>query len=473
MGKRPETKIQHIDFDQNIGQNWFVELEDYTRTFLQRQVDQGERGYFSKGDFDVETINYFLNPEKKNSFIDLLKFLDQVLNKSGIQAASGKHLGYIPGGGLFENAVGDYLSTLSNYYSGVSFASPYAVKMENALINWASNLIGYEREAKGNITSGGSVANLTALFTAKKARGIQSKNIEKQVIYLTSQTHHSINKALKVTGLDEAVIRCLNINQHFEMEVADLERQVKMDQKEGLFPFLVISNAGSTNSGAIDQLDEIATVSAEHHLWHHVDAAYGGAFLLSKQGKKQLSGIERSDSVTIDPHKGLFQSYGVGMVLVKKGDLLFQAFAEDADYMRDVDSEESTASPSNLSIELSRPFRGLRLWMALKLHGIEKYAAALDEKLLLTQYLFRKLKGLNFIIGPPPKLSVVLFRTENDLLTKALIQEIHKEGKVFISSTVIEGEIWLRAAILSHRTSMMEVDQLIEFLTQWLQNKNK
>lgn len=471
MEESKGDRIAHIDFDPNPSELYLEKLKAHSQNFLKELSASETKSYRSGEKIEADKVDAWLDPDQKQSFEELLDFLPSVLNKSGIQPAFAGHLGYIPGGGLFENAVAAYLSSLSNYYSAVSFASPYAVKLENSLLAWMAKIIGYGEEAMGNITSGGSIANLSAIHAAKNAKGVAVEDIRNQVVYLSSQMHHSLKKALKITNLNQAVLREIRVDKNLEMEMNHFAEQVSQDLEQGLEPFLVISNGGSTNSGAVDDLSAIAKITRKYKIWHHVDAAYGGAFLLTEKGRKFLQGIEAADSVTIDPHKGFFQSYGIGMILVKNGQHLFDAFSEDAEYMRDAKLSDGNISPANLSIELSRPFRGLSFWFSLKIHGKEKYAQALNEKLLLTQYLYHQLKKEGFEMGPKPKLSVLIFKLSNDQLNRDLLHDIHKDGKIFISSTGIQGKIWLRAAILSHRTSFKEVEQLIQFVSAWRKAK--
>ena len=247
----------------------------------------------------------------------MLDLLEERIDKTGLNPASGGHLGYIPGGGIYASALGDYIAAITNRYAGVFYASPGAVRIENALINWMGKLIGYTDNFGGNLTSGGSFANLIAIATARSAGKIKSKDLESTVIYVCQQAHHSILKALKITGMEECIIRIIELDDHFRMNIDKLQLQIEKDKKEGLHPFLLLGNAGSTDVGAVDPLYEMAAIAKENNLWFHVDAAYGGFFLLTKEGREKMKGIELADSVIMDPHKGLFIPYGLGIVMVK------------------------------------------------------------------------------------------------------------------------------------------------------------
>lgn len=461
-----EKEITHINFDNHIEKMWFEQLKQYTFSYFQSLPTK--RGYSqSPADFE-SSVKTNASIGEATTFSEILEFITETLNEGGIQAASGNHCGYIPGGGLFENAVGNFIASIGNYYSGVAFASPSAVELENEVIQWTCRTVGYPESAKGNITSGGSIANLTALTVAKKTLNISSENVTSCCIYMGEHTHHSVIKALNITGLNEMVIRRIELNQQLKLDIDALRSQIEKDKENNLTPVIIVSSAGTTNAGAIDNLSEINEIVASNNMWHHCDAAYGGFFVLTKTGKKLLDGISQADSITLDPHKGLFQSYGSGMVLIKDGNLLLETFNEKADYMRDTFS--NLHAPSDLSIELSRPFRALPLWLSLKAHGVSKFEAALDEKFQLIMYTYEALKEMDFIMGPVPQLSVLLFRLNENERTETLLRSIHNNCSVFLSSTQSSAHLWIRVAILSHRTSKKEIDDLLRFLRKWIQN---
>jgi aromatic-L-amino-acid/L-tryptophan decarboxylase len=413
--------------------------------------------------------SFFEIDEKNYPIEDILPFIAERVDTPGLNPASGGHLGYIPGGGIYESALGDYLAAVANRYAGVFYASPGAVRMENALIDWVGKLIGYTGRFGGNLTSGGSIANLIAISTARDAKELKGKDLESTVIYTTQQTHHSLQKAIKLCGLAECVLRIIELDEHYRIIVEQLKAQILKDEQQGLQPFLVIANAGSTDVGAVDPLNEIAAIAEEHNLWFHVDAAYGGFFLLTEQGKDVMSGIEKADSVIMDPHKGLFLPYGSGIVLIKNIEHLAAANSYEANYMQDTKMHQDEMSPAELSPELSKHFRGMRMWLPLKLHGIAPFKACLEEKMELAQYFYTKIKAMGFEVGPSPVLSTVIFRylpkdKDANEFNAAIVKAIHQDGRVFISSTTLKGEFYMRVAILSFRTHKKEIDLLLEIV---------
>ncbi|MEO1713337.1 MAG: aminotransferase class I/II-fold pyridoxal phosphate-dependent enzyme, partial [Bacteroidota bacterium] len=250
--------------------------------------------------------------EDGKDMLSLLRILEKSVDRSGINPASGGHIGYIPGGGLYPTALGDYLAAVFNRYAGIYFGSPGAVKMENDLIQWMVDLVGYPKGSAGNLASGGSIANLIAITSARESMQIKSSQVPECVIYLTEQVHHCVQKALRIAGMGESILRYIPMRDDFSMDPQYLERQVAVDRQQGLFPFMLIASVGTTDTGAVDPLESLADIAEKNELWMHVDAAYGGFFILVEEMQEHFRGIERSHSVAIDPHKGLFLSYGLG-----------------------------------------------------------------------------------------------------------------------------------------------------------------
>ncbi len=315
------------------------------------------------------------------------------------------------------------------------------------------------------------MANLIGIVCARDAAGIKARDFEKAVIYITRQVHHSVDKAIRIAGLKECIIRHVPMDDHYRMQAADLDRMITVDKTHRLHPLMVIASAGTTDTGAIDPLDEIGRIAKKHELWYHVDAAYGGFFMLTDEGKEKLKGIEMSDSLIVDPHKGLFLPYGTGVVLVKDAKRLQQSHIYSANYMQDAASATDEISPADVSPELTKHFRGLRMWLPLMLHGLRPFRACLEEKLLLAKYFHREIKNLGFEAGPEPELSVVTYRYnpkhgDANEFNKRLVEEVQKDGQVFISSTLIDGKFILRAAILAFRTHLKTIDTLLTVLKE-------
>ena len=393
--------------------------------------------------------------EKPIEIEKALKLVEKNVDTPNLNPASGGHLGYIPGGGIYISSLADYMVDVTNRFAGIFFANPGAVRMENMLLRWMCDLVKYPE---------------SAITTARDAKKLKSKNYHKAVVYLSKHTHHCIDKALRIAGLGDCVKRYIPLDEKFRMIPGEIEKAVKSDKKKGLLPWLVIGTAGTTDIGAIDPLIEIGKIASKNNLWYHIDAAYGGFFILSETGKKKLKGMNLSDSLVIDPHKGLFLPYGLGVVLIKNVKLLADSHYYQANYMQDALSANDELSPADLSAELTKHFRGMRLWLPLKIHGLKPFRAALEEKLLLAKYFYEKIGAVKgFETGPEPELSVVTFRYvpakgNPNKFNELLLKEIHRDGRVFLTSTIINGKFTFRLALLSFRTHLDTIDLALKIL---------
>ena len=435
---------------------------EYSNEFLNELVNKpgfGNGGFQKLSSLKIE--------EQAKPIDELLNVLKTEVDVAGIGSASGRHLGFIPGGGLWASALADYLSDITNKYAGISFSGPGAVKIESQVIKWMAGIVGYPVKAYGNLTSGGSIANLIAIKAARDFHSINSTNVRKSAIYFSEQTHHSVAKALNITGLHEAVLRKIPVTKNFKIDVKKLEEQLLNDVESGLKPFLIIGSAGTTDTGAIDPLDKLADISQKFDTWFHVDAAYGGFFMMLDEIKNKLNGIERSDSVVLDAHKTLFLPFGSGTVLLKDGNVLLSSNSSKASYLVDTEDDANDINPSDTGIELTRPNRGMRIWLPLQLHGLAPFRASLEEKLVLTDYFYKKIREAGFDTGPYPDLTVTIFRypeDESNVINQQLVDAIHNDGRVFLSSTIIKEKLWLRCAIVSHRTHIGEIDLTLQMI---------
>lgn len=448
---RSATRDQVVDYSETF-------LDTVTSLNAYNTSDDKGRGILdspiTEAGIDIDTC------------IDLIR---ENVDTPGLNPASGGHLAYIPGGGIYYAALGDYLADVFNRYAGVFYASPGAVRLENMLIRWMCDLVGYGEGSHGNLTTSGSLANMIAIVAARDGYGVRSADVPRSVIYLSKQTHHSVAKAINVAGLAECPIRYIELDEKYRMRPDDLAAQIEKNKNDGLDPFLVVASAGTTDVGAIDPLVEIGNIAKQHGPWYHIDAAYGGFFILTDEGKDKLKGLELADSLIIDPHKGLFLPYGLGVVLVKNVEHLKRAYAFNASYMQDAFAAPDELSPAELSPELTKHFRGLRLWLPLKLHGLAPFRACLEEKLLLAKYFYTEVQKLGFESDIDPELSVVTYRYvprtgDANEFNKRLIDAVVADGRVFISSTTLDGKFTLRFACLAFRTHLATVDTLLEVL---------
>ncbi|MBK9107043.1 MAG: aminotransferase class V-fold PLP-dependent enzyme [Saprospiraceae bacterium] len=462
-----------LEPEESQRNEWIHHISQNTNSFID-SLKEGKAFHMFQSMNGLLNINPDQNDGQALELI--LEELGRDMLNKGLNPASGGHLGYIPGGGIYAGVLGDYLAALYNQYAGIYYGGPGAVKIENELLRWLCRIIGFPNGSLGNLTSGGSMANLIAIVTARESRQIRPEEIPSLCIYLTEQVHHCVHKAIRISGLGFAHVRTIPVNHEFKMKTNDLRQQITSDQNKGLIPFMVVGTAGTTDTGAIDPLEELAEICEENKIWFHIDAAYGGFFILSKLKnpdgkalKSAFNGMERADSLAIDPHKGLFLSYGLGAVLIKDMTSLYKAHYYKAAYMQDTLTSQDELSPADLSPELTKHFRGLRLWLPLRLYGLNPFIACLDEKVLLCRYFYAEIAKLGFQTGPYPETSVCIYRflPENEdanLYNQKILDYVVNDGRVFISSTTIQGVFWLRLAVLSFRTHLSTIEKCLEVL---------
>ncbi|MGD8586839.1 MAG: aminotransferase class V-fold PLP-dependent enzyme [Chloroflexota bacterium] len=466
-----EAQSRRLEMDASQRMQLLDQVATYSQRFLDRIADEP-----AFGAADGRAIYESPLTEEGIDMAEALALLRDNVDGAGINTPSGRFMGYIPGGGLFPAALGDYLAAVSNRYAGHFFASPGAVRIENMLLTWMASAVGYPASTLGNLTSGGSAANLLAVVTARDAYAIEGPKLERSVVYLTEHAHHSVDKALHVAGLGGCIRHEVPVDAKNRLDPGALEMAIVSDQMAGLIPWLVVAAAGTTNTGAVDPLAEIAEITAAHNLWFHVDGAYGAFFALCPEGKAALDGMAASDSLVLDPHKTLFLPYGTGAVLVRDGSQLYASQNYEAAYMQDIPEDIEEVSPAELSFELTKHFRGLRLWLPLKLFGLAPFRAALSEKIHLARYFHDQIQMADgFEAGPAPDLSIVTYRYrpprgDADDFNQRLIKEIQQAGRLYISSTRVGGRFVLRLAVVSFRTHLDHIDEALEVLS-WTADK--
>jgi aromatic-L-amino-acid/L-tryptophan decarboxylase len=405
-------------------------------------------------------------PEKGASMEELIRLVRETVIDCSVNTAGGTYQAYIPGGGIFSAAVGEFLAAAVNRYVGVWQVAPGAVEIEATVIRWFCELVGYGEAARGILTSGGSLANFSAVVAARRA--LLPENFLSGTIYTSDQVHHSITKAAILAGFPARNIRVISSDSSFRIRTEMLESSIDEDRRAGFTPFLLVGSAGTTNTGAVDPLNDLAEVAARNNLWFHVDAAYGGFFALTERGRELLQGLERADSITLDPHKGLFLPYGTGCLLVRDGEALRRAHQVEASYLQDLDDGQEKINFADYSPELTRSFRGLRVWLPLKLYGASAFRRYLDEKMELIHWACEELKRMDGIeIVAEPQLTVVAFRAVGNNpneINRRLLERINASKQVFISSTTINGQVVLRIALLCFRTHREDVERTIEVI---------
>jgi glutamate/tyrosine decarboxylase-like PLP-dependent enzyme len=417
-------------------------------------------------------------PEDPRDFEEVLEEYTRNVAPNAIQLDHPRFFAFIPSAPSFVAVLADALVAGTNVFAGTWLESSGPSQVELIVIDWFKEMLGLPPGAAGLLVSGGSVANLTALAVARHA--ILDDNVAGAVVYLSDQTHASVDRGLRLLGIPPQQVKRIPPEADLRLNTTKLVEQIRRDRSEGLCPFAVVANAGTTNTGAVDPLPGIGAIAREQGIWFHVDAAYGGFAALSERGRKHLAGIERADSVVLDPHKWLYCPFEAGCVIVREGRLLPETFRILPEYMRDVAREEREVNFCDYGLQLTRSFRALKVWMTFKTFGARRLRQIINQCLDLTAYaarLFRESPHLQIVT--PPSLGVFTFRyvprklnlddagaeTRLNRLNQRLVAKIISSQKLMLSSTQVGPRYVIRFCVLNHRTrgeDIVEALRLIE-----------
>ncbi|WP_047788911.1 pyridoxal phosphate-dependent decarboxylase family protein [Tenacibaculum mesophilum] len=421
--------------------------------------------------FLQEAPNEGMSAEKVLDFV-----MDNVIPNSTV-ISHPKAYSFVPGPSNFISTMADSLATGFNIFSGGWMVSPAAAELEIVTMNWLLKMYNFPVEKGGGIfTSGGSMANLTALVTARRLKC--GDDFSKAVIYLSDQAHSSNIKAIRVLGFKKEQIRILPTDLEFRISINKLKNAIAKDRLEGLQPFCYIASAGTTNTGTVDPLNEIADICEEEDLWFHIDGAYGGAAILAEKGAKALRGIERADSLTVDPHKWFYQPYEIGCLLVKDASWLSGTFSEKPEYLRDIEGNESEINFYDYGIQLTRRFRALKFYMSIKTYGLDAFKEAVTYNIQLADDVEKMLrKSRNWEIISPATLAVINFRynpiglnlseKEIDELNQKISQKIMESREAFLVTTILNKQVVLRMCLINPKTTMDDVKETLELCHQF------
>ena len=414
-------------------------------------------------------------PEAGGDFEQLLDTVFRDLAPLSLNPASPGFMGYVPGGGIFHAALADLISNTLNRYTGVAGVAPALNQLEANVVRWLCQIMGYPEQARGFLTSGGSLANWSGLVTARHAK--LGEDFSRGMIYTSDQVHHCVTKAARLAGFPAANVRVLPADGNYRLDPALVRDAIRTDRARGMQPAILVASAGTTNSGAVDPLPELAVLAREENLWLHVDAAYGGFFRLTERGKQALAGIELADSLVLDPHKTLFLPYGTGALLVRDSSALKAVHSSSADYMPAMQEDEDLMDFCELSPELTRPFRGLRIWLPFKMHGVGVFRRYLDEKLDLARWIEAQIRNIPQLeLVAPATLSILAFAVrdegqslaERNSATRALMQRINQKQRVNLTGTLLRDVYVIRIAISAFRLHQERMDMLLEDLQEAL-----
>jgi glutamate/tyrosine decarboxylase-like PLP-dependent enzyme len=410
-------------------------------------------------------------PEEGQDATEVFNFVvDKVLKRTDLLTHP-KMYSFVPGPSNYISTMADTLATGFNIFSGGWANAPAAAELEIVTINWLLKLFKFPTKRGGGIfTSGGSMANLTALVTARRI--LCGDDYSKAVIYMSDQTHSSNIKAIRTIGFRKDQVRIIPTDLEFKMSVNKLKNVIAKDRLAGLQPFCMIGTAGATNTGVVDPLDEIATLCKKEKLWFHVDAAYGGAAILSKKKTKYLRGIHKADSITVDPHKWFFQPYEMGCLLVRNHRWLSKTFTEKPEYLRDIEGNTSEINFYDHGIQLTRRFRALKFYMSVKTFGLQSFRDAVDYSIELAEKVEAFIrKSPNWEIISPANLGIINFRfnpmhqhfseKKLDILNQKISEAIIQSKEALMVTTILQGKVVLRMCLINPRTQFSDVKQTL------------
>lgn len=428
---------------------------------------------------DSNQINKLRNiniPSQGRQVQEVMEEMMKEVYEYGARVNHPRFFGFIPGPADLNSWIGDVMSSAYNLHAGCWMTTSAASFIEKTLIKWLSEKAGYNTEqSSGLFVSGGSMANLTAMVAARDNK-LSFDKLHLGTAYVSDQTHSSIKKALKISGISPKNIRKIPSDSNYRMKIDELEKEIRNDITNGLHPFVVIASAGTTNTGSIDPIPEISDICSKYGLWMHVDGAYGASILLSENYNHLLKGIENADSLSWDAHKWLFQTYSCAMVLVKDKNDLARSFSENPEYLRDLDINDDEINYGNVGIELTRPTRGLKLWFTLQTLGTSEMSRRIEYGIHLAEYIKNTLLEFeNWEVISDPKLAIINFRytpsgmSEQDIdaLNNNISHLALQENYAGIFTTVLNGKVVLRMCAINHETTENDIKQTISKLDEF------
>lgn len=468
-----------LDVPTKQFQQWIEQagklINDYFEQFPERKVFAGKSA--------EEVIALFEEPlpEEGSEIDEVLNEVKGKVLESITNSAGPRYFGYITGGGNQAAVLAEMIKAALNQNNLKWHSSPASTELEKLVMQWVAEFIGYPKSSAGVLLSGGSVANFNCMAVARKIKSPMDVaeeglyNSPPQTIYVSAEGHSSFDKAVDMLGIGKKYLRKIPVSNNLQVDVQKMEEAILKDKEAGLHPICAIAVAGTTNTGAVDDLHAIAELSERYDLWYHVDAAYGGPAAAVPRTSALFEGIERADSVVINPHKWMYVPFEAGGVLVKNPEYLRATFSTIPDYLK---SNESTGSRTDLmeyNLPLTKEFKALKVWMTIKKYGARKLRQTIEKDIEKAAHLVDLIqKDEHLELMAPAPLSIVCFRyfrktlteEELDALNDRIIREIESDGRIFLTGTKIKGSTALRVCFINHRTTLDDVALITSVVTE-------
>lgn len=425
---------------------------------------------------DSHTLQYLEKlpvPKQGRPIQDVYSEMLRDIYSNTLLAQHPRSFSCIPSTASLLSWMGDVMTNAYNPHASCQINAPAADLIEKKLIRWMCDLVGYPKESGGLFVSGGSIANLTALTAARDTKLTYNER-QKAVIYVSDQTHASVSKGLNIIGFCKEQIRTISTDHSFCMDSSALSAAIKNDIANGKIPFAVIASAGTTNTGSVDPLTEISAICRKYNMWLHVDGAFGASALLSERYRKNLSGIELSDSLSWDAHKWLLQTYGCSVILIRNQSDLVRSFAAHPEYLKDAETTAGSIEFWDLGIELTRPARSLKLWLTLQATGTDEMSRMIEHGCAMAELAEKIIRETpDWEIVSPAQFGIVNFRyvpdqslseTDLDTINQDISKEITESGFAQIFTTELRGKKVLRMCTINPETTEKDIYDTIEKL---------
>ena len=374
-----------------------------------------------------------------------------------------RFLAFVPSSPTWASVLASFIVTGYNVFQGTWLESAGPSQIELTVTDWFREWMGYPKGAGGLFTSGGSAANLMAIVAAREAAGNPSRG----AVYVSAQAHDSVERAARIAGVDPELVRVVPVDDSFRMATSRLLAALERDRARGIVPFCLVATAGTTNTGSIDPLAELGDIAPRQAIWYHIDAAYGGFALLDPQTRPLFAGIDRSDSVTLDPHKWLFQPYETGCLLARDVGRLVDAFRTTPAYLQDAEWGPRHVNFCDRGLQLTRIFRALRVWLSVQRYGLAAHRAEIARAIGLARMAETRIRDEpDLELLSPQSLGIVCFRFRGtgsappaalDHLNQRILDDVVESGFAMISSTRVRGHFSLRFCVLNYRTTEDDV----------------
>jgi len=468
---KPETGLDPSNWDdiKRLGHQMIDDMVDYLKNI-------GEANVFTAVPKSVKKEFEKPIPTEPGDIFEIYNdFKQHILPYHGGNIHP-KYFAWVQGTGTPMGALADLLAGVIN--SNATMGDQSSLYVDRQVINWCKELLNYPATGSGILVSGGSIANITALIVARNTIIVNSKNAGvyaapgKLTAYCSAETHNCVNKAAEVIGMGGDNLRKIPVNEHFEIDIEALKSKIAEDKAAGFIPFCIVGNAGTVNTGAIDPIDALLKIARAEKIWLHIDGAFGALAKLVPAYQERLKSLEEADSVAFDLHKWMYVQYEVGCVLFKDAAAHRAAFANAVNYLT-AHERGLSAGPdtiSNYGMELSRGFKALKVWMSLREHGIDKYAAMISQNIDQAFYLGSEIaKRPSLELLTPVTMNIVCYRynpgglddDQLNVLNKELLMRTHEAAVAAPSSTVLNGKYAIRVAITNHRTRRRHLDEMI------------